>query len=179
MVVVLALSNSPHPTYFFLLLLGTMFAGTVLYRWTVGQCPGRTAAAVYGLGVITIIAAHLAWHIGYTEPVSGETPRWWTEAGTFLAAYLLFGAALLLRRRPWPRALTYLGSISYSVYLLHTLVIIVFPPLPWGPWVGFGGMLLATLLGAMLTYHFVEKPSIAAGRRLVAARRERQAVQSA
>jgi peptidoglycan/LPS O-acetylase OafA/YrhL len=174
LVVVLALSNRPHPMYFALLLLGSMFVGTVLYRWTTGEFSGRTAASVYGLGIVTIVLTQLAWHIGYTEPISGETPRWWTEAGTFLGAYLLFGAALLLRHRSWPRVLTYLGTISYSVYLLHALVLIVFPPIPGGPWAGFSAMLLTTIVGSMVTYHLVEKPSIALGRRVMDARRRRR-----
>ncbi|MGY1754934.1 acyltransferase family protein [Blastococcus sp. SYSU D01042] len=172
-VVVVAMANRPHDMYFSLLLLGSMFVGTVLYRWTAGQTSGRTAAAVYALGLVVIVLAHRTWHIGYTEPISGETPQWWTEVVTFLGAYLVFGAALLLRGRRWPRALTYLGTISYSVYLLHALVLVVFPAVPGGPWVGFTVMLATTLVGAALTYRFVEKPAIALGRRVVEARRAR------
>lgn len=172
-VVVLALSNRPHPMYFVLLLLGSMFVGTVLYRWTTGQTSGRTAAGVYALGLVSTVLTLRAWHIGYTEPISGATPQWWTEVLTFLAAYLLFGAALLTRQRSWPRLLTYLGTISYSVYLLHALVLVAFPPVPGGPWAGFAAMLAATLLGSVVTYHLVEKPAIAMGRRVTEARRRR------
>ena len=174
LVVVLALSNRPHPMYFALLLLGSMFVGTVLYRWTTGQVQTRTAAAIYGLGLVVVVLTQLAWHIEWIEPITGETPRWWTEAGTFLAAYLVFGAALLLRHRSWPRVLTYLGTISYSVYLLHALVIIIFPPVLGEPWVRFTAMLLTTIVGSVVTYHLVEKPSIAMGRRLIDARRRRR-----
>lgn len=174
-VVVVALANRPHEMYMSLLLLGFMFVGTVLYRWTAGQTSGRTAAAVYALGLVVTVLAHYTWHVGYTEPVSGATPQWWTEAGTFAGAYLLFGGALLLRQLRWPRLLVYLGTISYSVYLLHALVLIVFPQVPGGPWVRFSAMLATTLVGAALTYRFVEKPGIALGRRVVAARRARAA----
>lgn len=179
LVVVLALSNRPHAMYFSLLLLGSMFVGTVLYRWTAGQTAGRTAASVYGLALVVIVLTQRTWHVGYTEPISGQTPQWWTEAGTFLAAYLVLGAALLLRHRSWPRLLTYLGTISYSVYLLHALVLIAFPPVPGGPWVGFFAMLLTTLLGSVVTYTFIEKPSIALGRRVTGSRRRRLAARAA
>jgi acyltransferase-like protein len=106
LVVVLALANRPHGLYFTLLLLGTMFAGTVLSRWTAGETTGRTAAGVYVLALVAIVAAQLAWHVEYPEPVTGIAPQWWTEAVTFVAAYLVFGAGLLLRRRRWPRVLT-------------------------------------------------------------------------
>jgi peptidoglycan/LPS O-acetylase OafA/YrhL len=44
-----------------------------------------------------------------------------------------------------------------------------------GPWARFGTMLAVTLLGAVLTYHLVEKPSIALGRKVTTARRRRLA----
>jgi peptidoglycan/LPS O-acetylase OafA/YrhL len=174
-VVVVALANRPHGMYNSLLLLGSMFVGTVLYRWTAGQVSGRTAATVYSLGLVVIGLAQYTWHFGYTEPLSGQTPQWWTEAGTFAGAYLVFGAALLLRSYRWPRPLVYLGTISYSVYLLHALVLILFPQMPGGPWARFGAMMATTLVGAALTYRFVEKPGIALGRRITAARRTRRA----
>lgn len=172
-VIVLAISNRPHPLYFSLLLLAAMFVGTVLYRWTAGELSGRTAAVVFTLAIVINILTFKAWHFGYTEPLSGVTPRWWTEADTFVGAYLLFGACLLLRKRRWPKPLTYLGTISYSVYLLHAFVLIAFPVLHWSPWPTFLIMLATTIVGSMLTYHFVEKPAIALGRRVTSARRAR------
>ncbi|TKJ16702.1 acyltransferase [Blastococcus sp. CCUG 61487] len=174
-VVVLAMSNRPHGLYFSLLVLGSMFVGTVLYRWTAGQTSGRTAATVFGLALAVIALAQYTWHVGHPEPLSGVTPQWWTETLTFLGAYLVFGAALLLRSYRWPRLLVYLGTISYSVYLLHALVLLLFPQVPGGPWVRFSAMMAVTVVGAMLTYRFIEKPGIALGRRVVAARRARAA----
>lgn len=170
-VIVLCIANRPHDMYFSLLLLGAMFTGSVLFRFTVGQVPGRTAAGVMALAVAMNILTFKAWHIGYVEPISGQAPRWWTEAGTFAAAYVLFGAALLLRGRHWPWLLTYLGTISYSVYLLHALVLLAFPPTDWGHWPNLLAMLALTIGGSVLTYHFIEKPAIGLGRRIVAARR--------
>lgn len=179
-VVVVALANRPHEMYFSLLLLGSMFVGTVLYRWTVGQLSGRTAAAVYALGVVVVVLCQYTWHVGYLEPISGETPSWLTQTATFLGAYAVFGAALLLRRYRWPRPLVYLGTISYSVYLLHALVLVlVIPPVPGGPWANFALLMAITLVGSALTYRFVEKPAIALGRRVVAARRARLAAAGA
>ncbi|NMH97404.1 acyltransferase family protein [Pseudonocardia acidicola] len=171
LVVIAALANRPHPAYFTLLVFSCMFVGTVLYRWTAAQTSGRNAAAVFGLALVVIVAAQHTWHHGYTEPLSGETPRWWTEAATFLAAVLVFGAAFLLRHRRWPRPLTYLGAISYSVYLLHALVLIVVPELPGRPWVNFVTLSAITLVGSVLTHHLLEQPAIAFGRRIAAARR--------
>jgi peptidoglycan/LPS O-acetylase OafA/YrhL len=175
LVVIAVLANRPHPAYFDLLVLACMFVGTVLYRWTAGQTSGRAAATVYGAAVAVILITQRTWHHGYTEPVSGLTPQWWTEAGTFMGAALVFGAALLLRRHRWPRVLTYLGAISYSIYLVHALVLLTFPPIPGPPWVGFVVMLASTLAISILTYHLVEQPAIKLGRRVAAARRRRVA----
>ncbi len=175
LVVIAALTNRPHPAYFDLLVLACMFVGTVLYRWTAGQTSGRVAATVYGVAAIVILITQRTWHHGYTEPISGQTPQWWTEAGTFLAAMLVFGVGLLLRRHRWPSALTYLGTISYSIYLVHALVLLTFPPIPGPRWAGFVVMLASTLAISMLTYHLVEQPAIKLGRRVAAARRRRLA----
>lgn len=49
--------------------------------------------------------------------------RGWIAA--FLLAVLTFGAGLALRRRKFPRVLTGLGTISYSVYLVHPVLLAV------------------------------------------------------
>jgi peptidoglycan/LPS O-acetylase OafA/YrhL len=116
---VLLLANRPHDMYFSMILIGTMFVGTVMYRMTTGDVSPRLAWTVF-LGAMAAIAlAFRAYHLGYAEPVTGATPQWWTETVTFLGAYVFFGAMLLLRRREFPRPLVYLGTISYSVYLMH------------------------------------------------------------
>lgn len=171
---VVLVANRPHDAYFPLLLLGSMFLGTVLYRWTTGELDGRTAAAVFAAACVLVTVTLRAHHVGYTEPVTGATPRWWTEAATFLGAYLFFGAMLLLRRHHFPRPFVYLGTISYSVYLVHALVLLLVPPVG-GAWPTFLTWNLLTLGVAALTYHLVERPGIAAGRRVVARRRAAKA----
>ena len=169
---VLMLANRPHDMYFSLILIGTMFVGTVMYRMTTGDVSPRLAWSVF-LGAMAAIAlAFRAYHIGYAEPVTGVTPQWWTEAVTFLGAYVFFGFMLLLRRREFPRVLVYLGTISYSVYLMHGVVLILMPHIGSG----LTTFLLwnaVTLVGASLTFRFIEKPAIELGRRVVSFRRRR------
>jgi peptidoglycan/LPS O-acetylase OafA/YrhL len=116
--------------------------------------------------------AFRAYHIGYAEPVTGVTPRWWTEAVTFLGAYVFFGFMLLLRRREFPRVLVYLGTISYSVYLMHGVVLILMPHIG-SALTTFLLWNAVTLVGASLTFRFIEKPAIELGRRVVSFRRRR------
>jgi peptidoglycan/LPS O-acetylase OafA/YrhL len=170
--------NRHEPMWFATLLISSMFVGTVLYRWTRGELSGRTAAIVYALALVVIVAVHVISFPTFTGPQNSHiTPR--VEIATFLGAYFVFGGALLLRHHRFPRVLTYLGAISYSVYLLHVIVLYAVPWVganllaTWLQWVGL------TILLAMCTYHGIEKPFITIGRRVearYAAARERAAL---
>jgi peptidoglycan/LPS O-acetylase OafA/YrhL len=175
--VLLLVANRPHDLWFSLLLLASMFVGTVLYRYDTGELAGRTAALVFGFAAVGIVVVERCYHVGSPEPVTGTIPRWWTEAGTFLSAYLLFGALFLLRRHAFPRVLVYLGTISYSVYLIHGLVLLFPRPDVPGPLL-FAGLLVTTLGGAAITYHLIEKPGQLAGRRVIARYRQRQSARA-
>ncbi|MCQ4160057.1 acyltransferase [Roseomonas sp. GC11] len=66
-----------------------------------------------------------------------------------------------------------LGEISYSLYLLHGLVLFTafhFTALPAAGWSLLPPLMLLTTLAASLTHRLVERPGIALGRRLAARR---------
>jgi peptidoglycan/LPS O-acetylase OafA/YrhL len=92
----------------------------------------------------------------------------------FALAGLTFAAGLAFRHVRWPRALTWLGLISYSLYLLHPLVIEVYhhftwtwQPHPFGLQVLLAAGLLAIITGvSSLTYLSVERPMQNFGRRV-------------
>ena len=86
-----------------LLLLAVMFAGTVVYRTQHGQIDGR-------VGVPSLLLVGLC----VTASIS-----WITVA----AVAATFAAAFALRERRTPAALTWLGAISYSLYVLHVIVL--------------------------------------------------------
>jgi peptidoglycan/LPS O-acetylase OafA/YrhL len=93
---------------------------------------------------------------------------------TVAAVVTTFALAFALRHRPVPRILVRLGTISYSLYLLHVSVLIVagrlVPGLATRPFearVLVGAMILAAALAvAELSYRFVELPGQALGRRV-------------
>jgi peptidoglycan/LPS O-acetylase OafA/YrhL len=97
--------------------------------------------------------------------------RWFSSC---LLAGLTFGAGMALRHVRWPRALTWLGLISYSVYLLHPLVIEVYHHFRWTrlhhPFLLqvmlFAGVVAVVIALSSLTYLFVERPMQNAGRRV-------------
>jgi peptidoglycan/LPS O-acetylase OafA/YrhL len=69
------------------------------------------------------------------------------------------------------RSLVALGTISYSVYLLHPIVLVVIP-LPHSPALTMLVGLAATAAVSWVSYRFIEKPTIQIGRRV--ARRSRE-----
>ncbi|HBL7009224.1 TPA: acyltransferase, partial [Citrobacter koseri] len=72
------------------------------------------------------------------------------------------------------KPLSFLGDISYSLYLVHWIVIRViqkhYPDL-WDKMHGFGGLTLFVficLLISFITYKYIEKPTIKLARKLTA-----------
>lgn len=162
--------NRPEPFSFAPVMLATLLVGASLHRATAGATSRRRIAALYGGAVAAIVVTEW-WHeVPLLEPLTGATTNWRAEALTFTAAYVLFGAAWLLRGRQFPRPLLWLGTISYSVYLVHPLVLRAVPQ--WGDhraWSALTWMAVTIVVGA-LSYRWIERPGIELGRR-VAARR--------
>jgi peptidoglycan/LPS O-acetylase OafA/YrhL len=81
---------------------------------------------------------------------------------------------MALRHVRWPRVLTWLGLISYSLYLLHPLVIEVYHHFAWTrlqhPFLLqvllFAGVLAVAVGLSSLTFLFVERPMQNVGRRV-------------
>jgi len=150
-----------------------MFTGTMLYRAEQGRYSWRKAiplaVAVLGLAITAGI-----WHHNPGN-MSAHDQFVWNRSwfmSVFLAG-LTFGIGLSLRHVTWPRALTWLGLISYSVYLLHPALIEVYRHLTWTAhhsfWiqVPMDALFLVILVAVCsVTYLLVERPMQDAGRRL-------------
>jgi peptidoglycan/LPS O-acetylase OafA/YrhL len=152
-------------------ILALMFTGTMLYRAEQGQYPWRRAIPIAVAVLGMAIAAGLWHHIGgYGQP----SFIW--ERDYFMSLFLAgatFAIGLALRHVAWPRILTWLGLISYSVYLLHPALIEVYRYLPGTAHNSFWvQVLLDALFVAILiavcsaTYLLVERPMQSVGRRL-------------
>ena len=152
-------------------ILALMFTGTMLYRAEQGKYPWRKAIPIAVVVLGMAIAAGEWHHIGgYGKP----TAIW--ERDYFMSLFLAgltFAAGLALRHARWPRALTWLGLISYSVYLLHPALIEVYRHLGWTAhhsfWVQvlIDALFVAILLAVCsVTYRLVERPMQELGRRL-------------
>jgi peptidoglycan/LPS O-acetylase OafA/YrhL len=68
--------------------------------------------------------------------------------------------------------LVVIGSVSYSIYLSHLLILALFLPLSASvsPLLLFVMVLSATLLYSMISFVLIERPAIMAGRKLSAHR---------
>ncbi len=180
---VLLLLNRPETMSTAALFMGTLFFGTCLYRWTTGDLDGGRLALLTALalvaGVVVWVTADIYW--GLPEQVTVRAFRG-AEIATFVAAYTVFLVTLQFRTRSFPKVLLWLGSISYSLYLLHAIPIYAVGPLDslFGHWnvaaTVFGSwdtrpldavMWIAVAVAmSALTYRWIEQPAIRVGRRL-------------
>jgi peptidoglycan/LPS O-acetylase OafA/YrhL len=154
-------------------ILALMFTGTVFYRAEQGQYSWRKAITI-GLTVLGLALAAGLWHsraLGMSAHGELIYSRKWVSA-LGLAA-LTFAAGMTFRHVRWPRALTWLGLISYSVYLLHPLVIEAyhhFYPSRQHPfWLQVliaAGLLTAMIVLSSVTYLCIERPMQNLGRRV-------------
>ncbi|MET7477801.1 acyltransferase [Streptomyces sp. NPDC005648] len=155
--------NGTVPLWEGLVILAVMFLGTAVYRAENGQSTWRCAAGT----AVMVVACAVGSAFWYGDD-DHFTRRGWIVA--FLLAVLSFGAGLASRRRHVPRLLTGLGTISYSVYLMHPVLLAVIDSTMGrrrqdsvALEVAFYAVLLPLCL---LTYRYVEAPSQAWGRRL-------------
>ncbi|WP_344941165.1 acyltransferase [Actinomadura miaoliensis] len=150
-----------------LAILATMFAGTALYRVERGQIARRP-----GLTLVALVPALTVAAGAWPALTSGDASWGWPAAVT--AAWLTFLLGWTLRHHRMPKVLAWLGLVSYSLYLLHPLVLqvvwrLVGEPddmalaerLAWG-----AAAVACVVAAAAFTYRHVERPMQNLARRL-------------
>ena len=146
--------------------IATMFVGTFVYRYHSRTISTKTLVRVLFLVVATIILTLSANFLGHDDPKFGGGRSFVPMLVAWLSAYSLFGIGFVLRWVTFPRALAYLGTISYSLYLMHPFILERVPTTDIGI-VTYGLWLLILIVVASFTYRFIEQPSIALGRHII------------
>jgi peptidoglycan/LPS O-acetylase OafA/YrhL len=163
------LLNRPDPLYQAAIYLTLMFTGTVAHRIWAGQLRppvGWVVFAACGLACAGGFWLHTTTWYGPFGQV-GESG--FTRSMMVASAFLLFTTFYLLRERvSWPAPLRWLGRVSYSLYLVHWVVMMSVPALPASV-PGFRTLtvlmwLAITLAVSELTFRFVEDPAVKLGR---------------
>lgn len=165
-------------TFETMMIFATMFSGTVVYRaeqrqmnrWLAVVCCLFVVGAGFAVGPMYDFGPALGGSFSGT---------WMAWSYACVGAWAVFGLGMLLRKRRFPRFLTWLGAISYSVYLIHNPLV---HALDWYV-AGHGGLpkhtggrivLLLVFFGVLLllsqlAYRLVEVPGQKLGRALLKA----------
>jgi peptidoglycan/LPS O-acetylase OafA/YrhL len=155
-----------------LVILALMFTGTMLYRAEQGQLAWKKALAIAGAVLVLALVAGL-WHGPGWIP--GDYTQWRVEWITSLvAAFGTFAIGMALRHKRVPGWLAWLGLVSYSVYLLHPIILNAYrsvdafhQPHPFPIQVLLAAGILVVVLGcSAATYYFIESPMQKLGHRL-------------
>ena len=160
-----------------LTILALMFTGTMLYRADRGDYRMRTAAAVavavFALVTVAGLVHTPPWDLadGGVRAVFG---RQWVTSLALAGGTFAIGMAC--RGKKMPVVFAWLGLVSYSVYLLHPLLVSLYNqipmtrhPHPFPEQLALAAAFLAALLGGCwLSHRFIEAPMQRQGKRFAA-----------
>jgi peptidoglycan/LPS O-acetylase OafA/YrhL len=135
----------------------TAFFGTVVYRHMEGRISRAQMLSV--LAIVAIVIAHGMWErfTVHATPVQQKVGNLAAMLNSWTLAYVMFFAFFALRGRHLPSPLIGLGKITYSLYLMHGLVIQLVPKFhPDLLWVAVAGVV--SIAVSSVTYTWIERP---------------------
>jgi peptidoglycan/LPS O-acetylase OafA/YrhL len=140
----------------------SMFVGTALHRYSIGRLSRRQLQWLLACLALVSLAVSYVCFERFTR--TGLPLSFHCVWCTWLAAYAGFLILLPWRGHEMPAWLCYLGKISYSIYLVHTCLVVLLPS-TWPPMLYIPALFAGTLVLASLTFHLIEQPFIRLGRR--------------
>jgi peptidoglycan/LPS O-acetylase OafA/YrhL len=145
--------------------VSSMFLGTAVYRYSTGDARladvQRLIAAITLFGLIGCYVNY----VHFTDINDSDPFTFWGAAIAWSLAYLFFFGAFTMRQESFPRPFLWLGRISYSLYLMHPLIVVLVVHWTVRP-LAMLVVVVGSLALAEATYRFVELPFQGMGRRL-------------
>ncbi len=154
-------------------LLVTAFVGTAIFTTHSHQTKKKDLYCLLAGLLISLLIGF--WFRFQVYPSKTEMEAW-NMAGVSVSwglAYVAFGILLILRNHQFPRWILWVGRISYSLYLVHGLVLSLLPK-SLNPVVLVVSVWVLSITISAFTYEFVEKPAIAFHRNRLRAFRLRE-----
>ncbi|MFI6449168.1 acyltransferase family protein [Kitasatospora sp. NPDC050543] len=173
----LAFTNARATVFETMMIFATMFCGTVLYRVQHGQIERLHAVMACGFVMVAGFLVGVMYNNG-SALWRTWTVSWMAWSYAYVGAWAVFLLGMALRNRRFPRVLTWLGTVSYSVYLVHIPVIHAmawllkdqqFPKHGFGKFIPTAIFLTSVLVLSYLTHRFLELPGQKLGNRLLKA----------
>lgn len=154
-------------TSMLLLHLGVMFWGALFRQWHDGVLVNHFArVTLYGYALYWVLGSIVAIDRYIYGQADNELLRFWLPYTLAIIGFLICSRAVQIRFKP----LAWLGTISYSIYLMHMPVVhallwlVRYSEIAWikGWSLGTYMSLIAaiTILVSAITYRFIEKPAI-------------------
>ncbi|MDT0183230.1 acyltransferase [Microbacterium sp. ARD31] len=148
------------------LMMFTASVGFAVYLWENGQ----SKALLLFIPLAVVLVPTLGWflvsqHAGVRDA--------WTPLGfdlSYAGGLAIFAALYAVRSRKMHASLLWLGGISYSLYLVHTIVMAALKPLGLAPAVFVLVAIVGGILVAWGARILVERPTTDYGRRITSAR---------
>ena len=141
-------------------LVVTALYGTVVFRYFQGEV--SRIAVLWPIPALFAVIGVTAWLRGRSPMGGFDEGGYASGASSTLLSWSvgfgLFGVAFLLRQRHFPAFLLWLGRISYSLYLVHGSLRLMWPfPLDSGP-MGYPALVAVSVPLSWMTFHLIEMP---------------------
>lgn len=149
-----------------------MFFGSVLYQYHMSEI---TIMATIANVFTTAIAGALVLYnnfYSYKDASGNGTGDFVTMTTTWVSAVVIFFIVVAVAKK-YPnifaiKPITYIGKISYSIYLMQfAAIVVIFTKVHAGLAILSILSVLATILISVFTYYLIEKPGMDIGKKLI------------
>jgi peptidoglycan/LPS O-acetylase OafA/YrhL len=140
----------------------TPLIGLLAQRYVAGIISRRATYGILAAHVVSVVAVWCVNRLLFPSEITAAGLREFLL--TWGTAYTVLFALAEVRHLRMPAVGTWLGRISYSLYLFHPLLLVLLNGFP--TWQFIPCFFIGTILLAHVTNSLIEAPGIAAGRKL-------------